>query len=100
MTDTIAVIVGEIRQVAQCLRGVSYLVSNEVDALADRLAALGWRPISEAPKDGRRVLAFAGSRPFIARHGRATGWWDDNDLMRDPTHWMPLPAAPTGGSHD
>lgn len=73
------------------LPSLSHAAGQEVVLGSD-----GWRPIESAPKDGRRVLAFAGARPFIAWYesGRIVGWWDDNDLMRDPTHWRPLPDSP------
>ncbi len=70
----------------------------------------GWQPIETAPRDGTEVL--------ILRDGRlALGWWSDDPYRPEPvpfwhgtdvhdygkkwaqktqpTHWMPLPAAPS-----
>jgi hypothetical protein len=85
-------------------------------------AAAGWQPISEAPKDGRTVLlGYFNSRgkwrtmrgqwmseDYIAEYWEEPddvepGWFetvvegDDipNCWSTEPTHWMPLPAAPT-----
>jgi hypothetical protein len=68
-----------------------------------------WRPISEAPKDGTRVLvidAAHGAVPELAWWG-APGWgqhpacWltyshrSDFEDVAAPTHFQPLPAPPT-----
>lgn len=90
------------------------------DQLGNELAALReervWRPIESAPKDGTRVdLWVNGRREPGARfgkpdhecgeagpycdsdwHSQKLGWIDDvfGDPIENPTHWMPLPAAP------
>lgn len=63
--------------------------------------ANGWMPIEIAPKNGSVVLT---ARQVM--HGRgyaiegmtknSSGWWVtvDGDRPSQPTHWMPLPAAP------
>lgn len=67
-----------------------------------RAAAMQWRPIEEAPKDGTPVLLFV---PAVAEwpalieksswhkplHGRGY-WWDLAHTK--PTRYMPLPAPP------
>jgi hypothetical protein len=67
-----------------------------------------WQPIETAPVDGRQFLAVhAGSRvQRISWHGKTShiplyGWChgddpEDIDLWR-PTHWQPLPEAPSEG---
>ncbi|GBR10481.1 DUF551 domain-containing protein [Acetobacter oeni] len=56
-----------------------------------------WRPISEAPKDGTEVMLYA---PNIICGGMSSDRWNAKlnqwDVASDgqPTHWMPLPAAP------
>lgn len=67
----------------------------------------GWRPIDTAPKDGTSVLCFAqldggGNRTVILRWNRepkfGSRWMTDvlAFVPFTPTHWMPLPASPTG----
>lgn len=64
----------------------------------------GWRDIASAPKDGSTVLvAHASNRAIftVSWDADASGWVDGStdrydDLQTfDPSHWMPLPAAPT-----
>ena len=61
-----------------------------------------WRPIDTAPKDGTRVLvAVVGEYgPDLKIAGYNFHWREDEQggsaSMCDlPTHWMPLPEAPT-----
>lgn len=72
-------------------------------AAALRLAVPEWRPIETAPKDGSGFLAFweTNTRLDDRSYGVVVfhrGEWcsPDNysDTYGDPTHWMPLPAAP------
>jgi hypothetical protein len=58
-----------------------------------------WKPISSAPKDGSRVLIWHPDycAPITAQWYGNEGWKMDSDVSpfwRQPTHWMPLPAAP------
>lgn len=60
-----------------------------------------WLPIATAPKDGTPVLCFTPDNDFSAITGIDVLWWDDDDWLYagspvafQPTHWMPLPAAP------
>lgn len=57
-----------------------------------------WRSMDSAPKDDTEVLLYFGD----GRIEKAV-WWDcygewvdtrEYITMRNPTHWMPLPAAP------
>lgn len=76
-----------------------------------------WQPIETAPAypfvkerwyvDGPRYLLSTGSSVFIGQYGyteRGKGRWQDHyGRVCQPTHWMPLPAAPTaqqGASHE
>lgn len=91
--------------------GVMYASANERAAEAERqLAALrtqapdSWRPIETAPKDGTRILVGHSDAVFDAwweeGGGNGDGWVDGCDdryedlIVYEPTHWMPLPAAP------
>lgn len=70
-----------------------------------------WRPIETAPKDGTRILLAGGGLQQINVGGwcERVGAWDceAEGMFEDgpswgggeedgPTHWMPLPAPPTG----
>ena len=78
----------------------------------------GWQDISTAPKDGRNILAwghlhddggpyetdgrsFMGETPheMVVYFSPEFGVWrdrSDGGSYAGLTHWMPLPAAPTG----
>lgn len=82
-----------------------YLKEGEtvVDALERLSAAAEWRPIETAPRDGTNVLGWCGSYVDICRteHKFEVGevWMTDGCAdfggRESPTHWMPLPSAPT-----
>ena len=91
--------------------------AGELEQALAALPASGWRPIETAPKDGTHIVAVvAGFVPAVARwtnEFRPDGAfeWMDPEMFAaeshweevleitdpwEPTHWMPLPAAPTG----
>lgn len=74
-----------------------------------------WQPIETAPKDGSHILLYSPQDV----HSAFVGFWKDGhkfgrywmaagpegeacdcaggwQYTRQPTHWMPLPAAPEG----
>ena len=60
-----------------------------------------WQPIETIPSDGRTVLLWFASEfpaPEIDRGGWSPVlgrvWWSGDDIISQPTHWMPLPAPP------
>ena len=57
-----------------------------------------WRPIEEAPKDGTLVLVYAPEREGLQAICCPCAYRPDAgfciDEIREPTHFMPLPAAP------
>ena len=68
----------------------------------------GWKPISEAPKDGTRILLFYSEhkdgKPSDMGVGFMNQWGDDSwDCWWElefagrvhPTHFQPLPEPPT-----
>lgn len=93
-------------------------VGEECAMPREAVREAGWQPISTAPKDGTNVILTNGKEvaqgwwlyeePYIREirdeDGRYIdqhesdgfdGWLDcDGGMQPDPTHWMPLPAAP------
>jgi len=80
-------------------------------ALLDRIEAETWQPIETAPKDGSWFLGYWPECYFEDRiiatqwhdFGLGDPYWLDAPDNRDwtaPTHWRPLPAAPTTGGAD
>jgi hypothetical protein len=57
-----------------------------------------WIPVTERlPEEDRLVLVFD---PELGGHGLATytksdGWLGDDDVLYEPSHWMPLPPGPS-----
>lgn len=77
-------------------------VENKADTIAAFIAAQGWRPIETAPKDWTHVLVVDDGTVGEARW-TDDGWYWGSDhssnpwsCLLNPTHWMPLPAAPSG----
>lgn len=67
-----------------------------------------WQPIETAPKDGTDILllcvskarSFGGTRVLQGSWSGNTGyekWYTMCNYVMQPTHWMPLPAAPAEG---
>ncbi len=79
-------------------------------ALAPQPPAAGdtWLPIETAPKDGE-IWAFNGEQArMVWSEGPEWALWVWADLLLDdadpspdqPTHWLPLPAAPVAGRRE
>ena len=76
------------------------MVARLRDELAE--ARAWWQPIATAPKDGTAVLLFHDGEirtgRYSTRNGEVSPWGEfDRRSTCDglPSHWMPLPAAPT-----
>lgn len=52
-----------------------------------------WEPIETAPKDGTRILLWAGDAT-IGEFGANDEWMISLDAAVMPTHWMKLPEPP------
>lgn len=87
------------------LANVANTVRQSIAEVIEELSASPWQPIATAPKDGTRILAFGirDSGPIyeVTWWRRAEdskgyiGWGEFNMQYWPPTHWMPLPDAPT-----
>ena len=59
-------------------------------------AQLRWRPVSEKPEMGQRVLYFGGTVE-IGKYNRYEEWIDtDGGIcpVEFTSHWLPIPPAP------
>lgn len=78
-----------------------------LEALYDAgLLHAGWRPISEAPKDGTEILTYRGAGLMAVAMWDADtptgGSWlvTDGMYLLNVTHWRPLPPPPGDRDHD
>lgn len=72
------------------------VLTAENQELHDKLKEREWRPISEAPKDGSRVLLWCEecNAPFSGQFYGITEWSYDYKIppfKYQPTHFQPLP---------
>lgn len=76
-------------------------VKKHSDSLALAAPADGWQGIDTAPKDGTHFLAYEDTGDIFRAAYHREGYlmcWGSQPVVQtpEPTHWMPLPAAPTG----
>ena len=88
-----------------CRRWESLSILSEHDAALRKkvlLEAAKWQPIETAPKDGSEILLHCSG--VLSDTGLCywrndhvmQGWtWGLGHAFKNPTHWMPLPTAPT-----
>lgn len=57
----------------------------------------GWRKCSEEmPPNGWALACHKTALPFVVYYVvSGNSWLDASGQQRDPTHWQPLPPAPT-----
>ena len=59
---------------------------------------MDWQPIETAPRDGTVVLVYAPGRDGLSAMQSTCAYHPDAgwciDELRQPSHWMPLPAPP------
>ncbi|MEI3803141.1 DUF551 domain-containing protein [Agrobacterium sp. CCNWLW32] len=78
-----------------CLREFEAFYKSTLSAQVQDVA--GWQPIETAPKDGSDVLLSSPNwhGDVVVGCWSFEGWRDREDSDKlEPTHWMPLPAAP------
>jgi len=63
-------------------------------ALEAAMAEL-WRPIEEAPKDGRQMILLLTPSRFPQVAFSNTWWTAGFSVENKPTHWMPIEPLPT-----
>ena len=76
-------------------------------AEAEAKAVPVWMPIETAPKDGTRILGFEPIENGIAivHFAHRDRWYPSDEAERydgcfSPSHWMPLPPAPSTSTQD
>ncbi len=87
------------------LDGEDFLMNATPAAPKEDRSEMNWQPIKTAPKDGTTIILL-GKTKHAAWDFIETGHWYRleggkwlyhhyiGDEPRQPTHWMPLPAAP------
>lgn len=82
-----------------------------IAAMREGAEPVGWQPIETTPKDDAEYLVSNDRGQFVVWFDpdwTDGGWWmvsDGKDCERPlrgrtPTHWMPLPTPPAGGSDE
>lgn len=101
------------REVIRCMSAYGWTTetSQAIEGLRAALEGVQapvdgqWLPIETAPRNGRRVLVYDGApggghavAHILSYPGRPDSWINPGCHKLQPTHWMPLPAAPDGGT--
>lgn len=99
----------DIRDAFDCCKAYGYNKALDDALEAIRSCEGGWQDISTAPKDGTEILVGGGNCPYvhvnrffnrgipeISKKVYLRGLGDNEQ----PTHWQPLPAAPTHGEKE
>ena len=100
-------LVNDIHEAIAALSGISRYPAltdaiNRLAALSSAPAREPWQPIETAPKDRTEILAWipqCGALVLYWENLSDDGRWSDgvSRFHREPTHWMPLPSAPSHG---
>jgi hypothetical protein len=72
-------------------------VDEMMATVGKRLAAVRWRPIKTAPKDGSKILVGWTNDDRVALaewNGRRWELAYNGEGLPRPTHWQPLPLPP------
>lgn len=74
------------------------IIRNQCDEISALKAQLTWRPVSEKPETGKRVLYY-GTNVDIGEYNGYDEWIDtDGGIcpIELTTHWLPIPPAREG----
>lgn len=64
--------------------------------MTDTNSKTAWEPIETAPKDGKDVLVgWVGAGVTVSHWSVLYNRWHLQSGCCTPTHWMPLPPAPS-----
>ena len=82
-----------------------HLIANGVTIGEDKNVPSKWISVKDRlPKPGERVLVCVGAvfEAFIDDHGKWQRYYSAplNDVLGEPTHWMPLPEPPREKSYE
>lgn len=80
------------------------LTNNENGNDANRLLCANWRTVDERPEYYKLILCY-GYTPFYSNKTMAVCWFASGEgdiytiagtdcIMKDVSHWMPLPSEP------
>lgn len=72
-------------------------IPEVIAAWHERKAVPKWQPIETAPKDGTSILGYWDKGEVYGVVWFEDGQWCEYDpecVVREPSHWQPLPKAP------
>lgn len=72
------------------------IIDRAIDAALSACDESPWRSMESAPKNGAWILACNVHRAAVVQWDDGD-WWGHDGSGIEPTHWMPLPAAPEVG---
>jgi hypothetical protein len=82
----------------QWLPPLAELAAFSAGKLRAPAQAQGWQPIETAPESERVHVYVPNAGVKIAQKTTHPSdgplWWDGEEIISKPTHWMPLPEAP------
>lgn len=90
----------------KCSPTAYYRILEQQAIIRSQLSAQGWRTIDSAPRDGtefnipKSIILSDGEYVSLGRWSIVHKRWVASEIRahikyKQPTHWMPLPEAPT-----
>jgi hypothetical protein len=76
--------------------GIYSQLNNAISRASSVKTSGGWLPISQAPREGSRILTIDGDLQVVLKFtgGHWVSYDGDGNWGRCPTHWRPLPLPP------